>query len=126
MNARHIDIIRQAHQSGCLKGPQLVLMLLGNRRREGWRLGDLSDVTGLSPTLIHSIKEGLVKKGMASVHYPARDKRVARIYLTDLGREQATLTWQALTDLAGIAVVLRTSSPPDSSIRSGGPRPTPG
>lgn len=118
----HIDVVKRMNKSGVLKGPQLVLLLLANRRKEGWRLGDLSDVTGLSPSMINAIKVDLVKKGWAMTHYPARDLRVAKIYLTDSGRAKAAAMWSALREFAGIEASLRSASPP---IRTSEQHPTP-
>jgi DNA-binding MarR family transcriptional regulator len=108
----HHAVIRQAYESRLLKGPQLVLMLLANRRKEGWKLGDIVAVTGFSASLVNMIKEDLIKKGMATEHYPARDLRVVRVYLTDAGRESAVAMWKALSALAGISETWRNSAPP--------------
>jgi DNA-binding MarR family transcriptional regulator len=110
--AEHHTIIRQAYESKLLKGPQLVLMLLANRRKEGWKLSDIAAATGFSASLVNMIKVDLIKKGMATEHYPTRDLRVVRLYLTDAGRENAAAMWKALVDLAEISVSWRNSAPP--------------
>ena len=112
MTASHTSIIRGAYASGLIKGPTLILMLLANHRREGWKLGDLSAVTGFSAPLINGIKDDLVKKGMAVAHYPERDRRVVKVYLTDFGRERANEMWVALAAFAGAEDAWRGASPP--------------
>lgn len=119
----HVAIIKQIRESRLVKSPQLVLMLLANRRQEGWRLGDIASVTGVTATMINAIKEDLVKKGWASIHSPERDLRVAKIYLTDAGRVEASRMWRALGAFAAIEASWRAAAP--ARFRSAARRPKP-
>lgn len=117
MNEQNLSITQRAKSSGLIKGPQLMLMLLANRQQEGWRFGDLTSACGMSGPLAHQVKKDLVERGLASEHYPTRDQRVVRVYLTDLGRSEADTLWAALTMLANIEEEWRSASPPDLSVK---------
>lgn len=119
----HSKVVKRLHEAGVVKGPQLVLMLLLNRRNEGWQLGDLADVAGLTPPMINAIKCDLIKKGWTFVHYPERDLRVAKLYLTPAGRAKAAEMWAATIAFAGIAKSWKTTGPP---VRKQEKRPTQG
>jgi DNA-binding MarR family transcriptional regulator len=113
MDTQHTDTIRDALRTGAVKNARMVLMLMANYSRQGWRLGELSRITGLSAALISSIKEDLIKKSMAEEHYPERDKRGVRLYLTDYGREKAEELWAAVRSVARMEDAWRSSPTKD-------------
>lgn len=111
MNADHIATLRRARITGLLKTPQLVLLMLANRGRYGWRLSDLAEAADISAPAVNMAKEQLLKKGWAVEQFPERDKRVVKLYLTDAGHKHACHMWSAVKGLAGIEKAWRSSQP---------------
>ena len=112
MDSKHHKTLQQAYQSGLLKTPQLILMAMANRRRRGWKLSDLAKALGMKPSLLSMSKASLLETGLVTEHYPQRDTRVVRLYLTDLGHEKASELWKALQALASIEKEWRNTDPP--------------
>lgn len=92
----HVATARIAYETGLLKGPVIVLLILANQRLQGWTLGAIAKATGMSVTVVNNAKKKLVKQGLAELRWPARDQRQVKIYLTDEGRDRAYALWQAL------------------------------
>lgn len=112
MNEEHTQLFHRVFKSGLLKGSAILLLVASNYRREGWGLSALSQATGLSPSLLHASKKSLLKSHLIHEHYPERDKRMVRIYLTEEGYERANLLWESLRDLVGVESSWRNTSPP--------------
>ncbi len=102
-----------AFESGLLKGPTLILLLLSNRRAEGCRLTTLSRATGMNATLINSIKREFEADDLAFVQLPARDRRTKKLYLTDKGRKKARALWRALSAVAAAEERWKEHAPTD-------------
>ncbi len=88
-------------------------MLLAKHSGEGLTLRELTDLTGLAASRVSMAKDDLVKKGWAVEHYPARDKRTRRFYLTDEGHQRADALWDAARLLVALEQRWRGERPRD-------------
>jgi len=91
-----------AFSSKTLTGPKVLLLMLSNRKQGGHVVADLVRLSGLSHPTLNAAKESLIRDDLIEEHYPQRDKRTIKIYLTDKGRKKAKELWD---DLAGILAI---------------------
>ena len=91
-----------AFSSKVLTGPKMLLLMLSNRKQGGHIMADLAKVSGLSHPTLNAAKKALEKEDLVEEHYPMRDKRTVKIYLTEKGRAEAAQLWKDLRFLLEI------------------------
>ena len=111
MKEAHAAILRQAYKLKLIKGPNLLLLVMANYSREGWRPKQLSEVTGLSAPLINMAKATLIDLGYVREQFPHRDQRGVVLYLTDNGVIVAEGLWAVIQNLADLQGPIRSVSP---------------
>jgi DNA-binding MarR family transcriptional regulator len=100
-----------AFESGLFRAPQLLLLVLGNKRGLGWTPKQVSEFTGMSMNNVNSAKTALKKQGLIREQYPHRDGRSVKLYLTEAGQLAALKQWDTLSKLLVVRPKIATTEP---------------
>lgn len=76
---------------------------------EGRTHKQLQELTGLTPAAITMAKNKLVSLNLAVEHYPHRDLRSVRVYLSSGGTKEVKALWKAMSDLGAVKAKHRNS-----------------
>jgi DNA-binding MarR family transcriptional regulator len=107
MKPKSLGALRDVVTSKLIKTPQLMLLLMANKRGTGWTMTELTATTGLRPSVLTMAKKKLTEDGLLVEHCPQRDRRVTKVYLTESGRDTAKEMWSALRLLVGAEKEIR-------------------
>ena len=107
MDKRHIFILHQLTESRCIKCPHLLLLLMANHKKSGWKTSDLTKAAGVSGPLVNMAKRSLMRSGLLMEHSQHRDRRVTKAYLTEKGQQEADRVWKLLRQLVRSEKILR-------------------
>ena len=110
MNERHIKTLRRITSLKIITAPQLVLLLLANKRLAGWRPSAVTEATGMTKSTFSMAKKALLAQELIVEHIPQRDRRMSKIYLTHKGRRRAGEMWRLLNALCKGEGDIRASS----------------
>lgn len=89
-------LAREVFSSRLIPCAKLILLILGNRKHEGFIVSDLAKLSGLSLPSVVMAKNTLLAEGRVKEHFPFRDGRQIKVYLTDSGREESNRLWAIL------------------------------
>lgn len=112
MEKNHIDILREVADAKLIKLPQLMLLVMANKRHAGWHVADITKAAGAQASAITMAKQKLIEQELVVEHFPERDKRVTKVYLTEKGHEEASRMWDLLRALVAAEEIIRTSGSP--------------
>lgn len=107
MDSQHIATIQKLAKSKLIKLPQLILLIMANKRMEGWNITDVIRVTGCPAPTVTMAKNQLIKQELLFEQFPERDRRLTKVYLTDKGRTEATEMWYTLGSLVAAESAIR-------------------
>jgi DNA-binding MarR family transcriptional regulator len=107
METRHTDTLSEIVDSALIKLPQLMLLLMANKQLAGWHVADITKATGAQPSAVTMAKQKLASQGLLVEHFPERDKRVTKVYLTEKGHETASDMWRTLRALVAAEDAIR-------------------
>lgn len=110
MDKPSAQILQNVVLASLIKLPQLLLLLLANKQHEGWCLLDITRATGARATAVSMAKQKLIDLEFVEEHFPERDKRMTKLYLTPKGREEASKLWITLRQLVAAEDSLREST----------------
>jgi DNA-binding MarR family transcriptional regulator len=88
------SVMRQIHHGALPHGPLLspsqgrLLFIIGSRKEEGISVKELAETANVTPGAITQFADTLVKKDLVRREADPNDRRVARLKLTDLARNQ--------------------------------------
>lgn len=100
METQSSAIVTEVNQHKLIKLPQLIIMTMANKHLAGIKLSDLVRVTGASASTVTMAKQKLIEEGLVVEHYPTRDRRTAKLYLSAEGQALAAAYWRLVRDLA--------------------------
>lgn len=99
MSKKFSSHLKEVYALKLLHGPQLLLLALYNRTREGRTPSDIVEMTGMVAATVTMAKNLLERQGSIEVVYPARDGRCALMRLSENGEVEAKRMWTALRGL---------------------------
>lgn len=107
MTTDPIASVKALHTAGLIKLPHLILLVLSNRRGQGRAIAELAEMISAKLQSVGMATGQLLTDGMLIRHYPERDKRVTKLYLTSRGDQEATRLWEALRSFVAVEHKLR-------------------
>ena len=78
----------------------MILMALWSKASIGQTPTQLSQTLGLTYASVCMSKTKLVDEGLVEEHFPLRDKRSVKLYLTPKGRKESERAWEAIRAVA--------------------------